>query len=115
MDWITSYFSYHLSNPLNIDAMAKRAHLSPSRFNDVFKRQYGVTPHQYLLDMRINHACELLHRSELSQEQITQYCGFSNIHHFSKTFKKKKGKSPGAYRKLGRLNGSDPREFPSQH
>ncbi|MBB6673443.1 helix-turn-helix domain-containing protein [Cohnella nanjingensis] len=98
LNWITSYFSLHLDQEVRIEDMARRANLSPSRFNAVFKEQYGVTPHQYLLDMRISHARELLQNTDLSQEQIAAYCGFADVHHFSKSFRKKMGLPPGRYR-----------------
>ncbi|WP_102711663.1 helix-turn-helix domain-containing protein [Paenibacillus castaneae] len=98
LNWITSYFSYHMNEPISVKDMAARACLSISRFNDLFKRQYGKTPHQYLVDMRVNHACELLQQEDLSQEHIASYCGFSDVHHFSRVFKSKKGVSPGRYR-----------------
>ncbi|MDG0812771.1 helix-turn-helix domain-containing protein [Cohnella rhizosphaerae] len=98
LNWITSYFSLHLDQNIGIEDMANRANLSPSRFNDVFKAQYGVTPHQYLLDMRIAHACDLLRNTDLSQEQIALYCGFADVHHFSKSFRRKLSMPPGRYR-----------------
>ncbi|KKC47103.1 hypothetical protein VE23_08020 [Paenibacillus sp. D9] len=98
LNWITSYFSFHLNEPLSVADMARRANLSHSRFHDLFKQQYGMTPHQYLLEMRINHACELLQNTKLTQQQVADYCGFSDIHHFSKTFKKKLGIAPGQFR-----------------
>jgi AraC-like DNA-binding protein len=96
--WITSYFSLHLHEPLSVEAMAQRSSLSPSRFNAKFKKRFGVPPHRYLLDMRIQHAQELLTTTILSQEEIAEYCGFADIHHFSKTFKRKVGLTPGAWR-----------------
>lgn len=98
LNWITSYFSLHMDQEVRIEDMARRANLSPSRFNAVFKEQYGVTPHQYLLDMRISHARELLRNTDLSQEQIAAYCGFADVHHFSKRFRKMMGVPPGRYR-----------------
>lgn len=98
LNWITSYFSLHLDQEVRIEDMSRRANLSPSRFSAVFKEQYGVTPHRYLLDMRISHACELLRNTDLSQEQIAAYCGFADVHHFSKSFRKKMGLPPGRYR-----------------
>ncbi|MBW7457266.1 helix-turn-helix domain-containing protein, partial [Paenibacillus sepulcri] len=68
----------------------------------LFKQRYGVSPHQYLLEMRITHSRELLQSSLLTQEEIASYCGFANIHHFSKTFKKRTGFSPGQWRDQGR-------------
>ena len=101
LNWITSYFSYHLNEPISVMDMARRANLSVSRFNTLFKKHYQMTPHQYLLDMRVKHACELLRQSDSTLEQIASYCGFADIHHFSKTFKSKTGQSPGLYRMAG--------------
>ncbi|GIP34970.1 AraC family transcriptional regulator [Paenibacillus sp. J2TS4] len=98
-NWITSFFHFNLSEPLSIADMALRANLSPSRFCTLFKLQFGTTPHRYLMELRVNHACALLQNSTLSLEEIASYCGFADIHHFSKTFKKKTGLPPGAYRK----------------
>lgn len=98
LNWITSYMSLHLNEPIRIADMAARAHVSVSRFHELFKQQYGSTPHQYLLEMRIRHACELLKQGELSHEQIAAYCGFADVHHFSKAFKKQVGMPPGHYR-----------------
>ncbi|GGD65832.1 AraC family transcriptional regulator [Paenibacillus nasutitermitis] len=102
--WIVSYFSVHLNEPLSIQDMAGRANLSPSRFSALFKERYGVSPHQYLMDMRITHSRELLQGSTLSQEEIASYCGFADIHHFSKTFKKRTGLTPGDWRNMRRKN-----------
>jgi AraC-like DNA-binding protein len=99
LNWITSYFSFHLADPLSLDDMARRAQLSPSRFSAVFKQQFGVPPHQFLLHLRITHAQELLHNSTFTTNEIASYCGFADIHHFSKSFKKITGESPGSYRK----------------
>jgi len=97
-NWITSYFSFHLSEPLSVREMAERANLSPSRFSALFKQRYGVSPHQYLMTMRINHAKDLLSTTELSQQEIASYCGFADIHHFSKTFKRLTATTPGQWR-----------------
>lgn len=99
LNWITSYFSFHLSEPLSLSDMAKRAQLSPSRFSVVFKEHFGVSPHQYLMRLRIQHAQELIKNSSFPIQEIAEYCGFADIHHFSKAFKKISGTSPGVYRR----------------
>ncbi|BBH21731.1 hypothetical protein Back11_30760 [Paenibacillus baekrokdamisoli] len=100
LNWITSFISFRLSEPLSIHEMARRAHLSPSRFSAKFREQFGTAPHQYLLNLRIHHARELLITSELRMNEIADYCGFADIHHFAKAFKKQVGIAPGAYRKM---------------
>ncbi|WP_227872283.1 helix-turn-helix domain-containing protein [Paenibacillus albus] len=99
LNWITSFFSFNLSEHLTVNEMAKRANLSPSRFSAKFREQFGIPPHRYLLELRIAHAKELLVSSELRLEEIAEYCGFADIHHFTKAFKKMTGAAPGSYRK----------------
>ncbi|NBC69831.1 helix-turn-helix domain-containing protein [Paenibacillus sacheonensis] len=99
MNWITSFISFRLSEPLSVQEMAARANLSPSRFSAKFKEQFGVAPHRYLLRLRIQHAMELLRDPDLAMEEIAAYCGFADIHHFAKTFKKETEATPGAFRK----------------
>ncbi|SFD54655.1 AraC-like ligand binding domain-containing protein [Bacillus sp. OV194] len=98
-NWITSYFSFYLSENITIEDMAKRARLSPSRFSALFREHFGMSPYQYLLQLRIQHAEELLINSTLKLHQIAEYCGFADAQHFSKAFKKNTGRTPGSLRK----------------
>jgi transcriptional regulator GlxA family with amidase domain len=95
--WITSYISFYFSEPISIEDMAKRAGISASRFQVVFKQSFGRSPHQYLLKVRIEHAQELL-KTFHSIQLVSEYCGFSDVHHFSNAFKKATGFSPAKYR-----------------
>jgi AraC-like DNA-binding protein len=99
LNWITSYFFSHLSESVSLNDMAKRARLSPSRFSVLFKEKFGVSPHQYFLHLRIQHAQELLKQEDYTMEDITQFCGFSDVPHFSNAFKKISGVTPGQFRK----------------
>ncbi|MDQ6418779.1 AraC family transcriptional regulator [Paenibacillus sp. LHD-117] len=98
LNWITAYFAFHISEPISVGDMAKKAGLSPSRFSVVFKQHFKMTPYQYLLKLRIEYAQELL-RDGLSLQQASEYCGFSDVHHFSKTFKSATGVNPGYYKR----------------
>ena len=99
LDFVPSYLSLRLHEPISVEDMAGRAALSPSRFSALFKARFGVPPHRYLLHMRVGHACELLTTTSLSLEEIAAYCGFADVHHFAKTFKRIAGVTPGAWRK----------------
>lgn len=105
LGWIPSYLSYHLGEPLSVADMAARARLSPSRFATVFREDFGSSPHQYFLQLRIEHAQELLKGTNLPLKQIAEYCGFADVHHFSKAFKQRVRQSPGAYRASLQSNG----------
>jgi len=111
LEWIPSYLSNHLQEPLSVGTLAERAHLSVSRFNVLFRRRFGRSPHQYLLDMRVGHAGELLAATALPLGIIAEYCGFADIHHFAKAFKRRTGMPPGEYRKVnGQTRNSAPHE-----
>jgi AraC-like DNA-binding protein len=98
LNWVTAYCSFHLAEPLSVADMAARAHLSPSHFSAIFRQRFGVSPHQYLLHLRVQRAQELLLTSHYSLAQISEQCGFADVHHFSKVFKRVFGLPPGAYR-----------------
>lgn len=99
LNWITSHMSLHLSEPLSVADMADRAGLSPSRFSRVFRDRFGSPPHRFLLHLRVQRAQDLLQHTGLTMRQISGQCGFSDVHHFAKTFKKVSGQTPGSYRR----------------
>ncbi|MFC5649177.1 helix-turn-helix domain-containing protein [Paenibacillus solisilvae] len=101
LNWITSYFAFHISEPITVSDMAKRAGLSSSRFTVLFKEHFGITPYQYLLKIRIEHARELLRKGEAIQT-VSEYCGFTDVHQFSKTFKAISGLTPGRFKQQGK-------------
>jgi AraC-like DNA-binding protein len=100
LNWITSFMSLHLSEPLSVSEMAARAGLSASRFSQVFRDRFGRPPHQFLLHLRVQRAQDLLHHTGLTMREISAQCGFSDVHHFAKTFKKLSGQTPGSYRRI---------------
>ncbi len=102
LNWITSHMSLHLSEPLPIADLADRAGLSPSRFSRVFRDRFGRPPHKFLLHLRVQRAQDLLQHTGLTMRQISAQCGFSDVHHFAKTFKKISGQTPGSYRRYNR-------------
>ncbi|WP_176705998.1 AraC family transcriptional regulator [Paenibacillus hemerocallicola] len=98
LNWVTSYCSLRLSERLTVEQLAHQAKLSPSRFTARFRQTFGQSPYQYVLRMRVQHARELLAGSTSTLPQIADLCGFTDIHHFSKAFKKSTGVTPGSYR-----------------
>jgi AraC-like DNA-binding protein len=101
LNWITSFMSLHLAEPLSVSDMAERAGLSASRFSQVFRDRFGRPPHQFLLHLRIQSAQDLLQHTGLTMREIAAQCGFSDVHHFAKTFKRISGQTPGSYRNTG--------------
>jgi AraC-like DNA-binding protein len=96
--WVASYLSVHLAERVSVEDMARRAHLSPSRFAVVFREMFGMPPHRYLLHLRLEYAKDLLRGTRLSLLRIAAYCGFTDTHHLSRMFKREVGLTPGAFR-----------------
>jgi AraC family transcriptional regulator len=91
---VTEYIQENLSQDLNIIELAAIAQISPYHFIRLFKNSIGKTPHQYILQSRIERAKYLLQHSQLSLSSIAAMVGFCDQSHFSKYFKRIMGITP---------------------
>jgi AraC-like DNA-binding protein len=73
--------------------------MSRSGFADEFKRTTGKAPMTYLLERRMDRACELLSRSSLKIKEVSALAGYSSQPAFSNAFRRWTGRASGAYRK----------------
>jgi AraC-like DNA-binding protein len=81
------------------EKLAGTGGMSVNAYARLFKDQTGYSPRKYLSRMRIEKACNLLHHSELSIDQIASACGFTDRYYFTRVFSQTMQTSPGAYRK----------------
>ncbi|PVC66090.1 AraC family transcriptional regulator [Priestia megaterium] len=88
------YMQDHYAESITLDELTRLSNLSSSHFINSFKQTLGVTPHQYLLKIRIERAKEKLQSSSLPLSEIAYELGFTDQSHFSKHFKKITGMSP---------------------
>lgn len=88
-----------LDEDLNLTTLAAEAGMSPFYFARAFRQEFGEAPHQYLLRRRIERGKELLLRTETSLVEIALATGFSSQSHFTSTFKRFVGVTPGEYRR----------------
>ncbi|PJJ61925.1 helix-turn-helix transcriptional regulator [Compostimonas suwonensis] len=86
------------SSPLNVEDLARGAHLSAGHLSREFRRIYGESPYSYLMTRRIERAMTLLRRGDLSVTDICFTVGFSSLGTFSTRFSELVGVSPRAYR-----------------
>ena len=80
-------------------ALAALGGMSVNAFARLFKDQTGYSPRKYLVRMRVEKACNLLHHSDLSIDQIASACGFSDRYYFTRIFTRTMNVSPGLYRR----------------
>jgi AraC family transcriptional regulator len=93
------YIRSHLSQDLSIIDLAQVAGMSPYYFLRLFKQSMHVTPRQYIIQMRIDRAKELLRSRELSISDISLQCGFTNQSYFANVFRQITDTTPKAYRR----------------
>ncbi len=86
------------AEPLDVAALARHAHVSPTHFIRRFKEAFGETPHQYVLSRRVERAQELLRNTQLSVTEICFEVGFQSLGSFSSAFHRVAGTTPTAYR-----------------
>ena len=86
------------AEPLDLDALARAAHVSPRHFSRSFRATFGETPHQYLLTRRLERAAELLRRTDHSVAEICFDVGLTSVGSFTTSFGRAYGMSPTAYR-----------------
>ena len=103
LQYIDTHFNQHIANT-DLSAIM---YLSPTYFSNLFTKQFGITPQQYIQQTRMNSAAILLFESNKNIREIAFSCGFESEAYFNRSFHKFMGISPGKYRKLaGTINGS---------
>jgi AraC family transcriptional regulator len=95
---VVEYIRSNLGKELSIVALARVAQTSAFHFARQFKLSTGVTPHQYVLEQRIERARQFLADPDFSVAGIAQACGFATQAHLTTVFRAHVGTTPGAYR-----------------
>ena len=99
MDYARQYFHDHYNEPINIEEYALSRHTSISLFMRNFKKVFGVSPKQYILNIRMNNAQNLLESTDYTVAEIAAIVGYDNSLYFSRIYHKQKGQAPSDYRK----------------
>ncbi|CAG9001625.1 MAG: HTH-type transcriptional activator RhaR [Candidatus Celerinatantimonas neptuna] len=90
------FIHHHLEQPITIDDICHEANLSKYHFIRMFKAQFGITPHQYVINCRINQAKKALEQG-VQTSMAAQQTGFSDLSHLSRRFKGVFAMSPRQY------------------
>lgn len=88
----------NISDPsFSVNKLASDIGYCPSYFRRIFNSEMGVSPKEYLLNIRIQYAIALLESGYYSIERVSELCGFTGSKYFSTAFKRIVGKSPSSY------------------
>ncbi|HUE26530.1 MAG TPA: helix-turn-helix transcriptional regulator [Solirubrobacteraceae bacterium] len=87
------------AQPLDVEALARGAHMSAGHFSREFRLAYGESPYGYLMTRRIERAMALLRRGELSVTEVCFAVGCSSLGTFSTRFSELVGMPPSTYRR----------------
>jgi AraC-like DNA-binding protein len=88
------------AQPLDVEALARGAHMSAGHLSRQFRLAYGESPYSYLMTRRIERAMALLRRGDLSVTEVCFAVGCASLGTFSTRFTELVGMSPNAYRGL---------------
>jgi len=95
--FIKDYIAKNYMNKISFNELASRVHLSRTYLSAMFNREVGVTFPEYLTQVRINKAIEIMRNKNINKTDIASLVGFSDYSYFSKIFKKHTGYSPSEY------------------
>lgn len=94
LDYIENNF---LTQKISIPFLADKCGISESYLKKIFIKIYGIPPSKYIIQLKMNFACDLL-RSELYNiTQISEKCGYTDLYYFSHQFKEYMGVSPTVF------------------
>lgn len=96
---VMAHLMAHFTEPVSLGAVASLAHLNEAAFCRYFKTRTGQTLTQFVTDLRLRYAADLLQKGEESVTQVGFQSGFESVSHFIQVFKKKHGQTPVAYRR----------------
>jgi AraC-like DNA-binding protein len=96
---VTDYLAAHLAEDIPLQILSDLVKLSRSYFSRAFKVSTGLAPHQWLLQARIAKAKQLLLETHRPLAQIAIDVGFADQAHFTRTFRRETGESPGAWQR----------------
>lgn len=104
-DIAVAFIKEHLSEDLSVKVVADAAFVSTDHLTRVFKKKFGMTVTDYILDRRMKLAGELLKKPDLRITMVSTSVGFNNYSYFTEQFKKYYGLTPRDYQKRYRQRG----------
>lgn len=94
LDWLHQNYD----QPLRLQPLCDIANLTESQLQRIFKRSTRMSLSQYVMQLRIGRACQMLAQTDHAMSRIAAECGFSDAAHFSRQFRASRGQPPSQFR-----------------
>ena len=94
-----AYIHTHFTERITLSELAELEFLSESRYRALFTSQFNQSPTEYIINLRMDMACNLLSQSDMSISHIAEKIGYPDVRYFSRLFKQKNYRTPSEYRK----------------
>ena len=91
------------SGQIKISHLASMSKMTTRYFGELFYVFFGMSPKEYIIQMQLETAKNLLISSSASVSEVAETCGFSDVYYFSKMFKKELGETPSMFRKMNKV------------
>lgn len=101
---IGKYISKNINEKITLEMMSEEFHFSKNQIINIIKKEYNMTPFEYLNSIKISMAEHQLEVTSDSNEKIALECGFNNYSHFYRLFYRKNGVSPSDWRNKKRIS-----------
>lgn len=95
---VKDYITKNYRDEIRLSVLAKLACMSESAFSRYFKLHTGRTVSEFIMELRLGYASRMLVDTTKSIAEISFLCGYNNLSHFNRVFRRKKGCSPGEFR-----------------
>ncbi len=92
------YIDNHYRENLTLESLAQAVHISKYHLAHIFSREYGISPINYMLSLRLQECRDLLRTTDYSVAQVARITGFSSPSYFSQRFRQAEGMTPAQYR-----------------
>ena len=96
---VVQYIKQHLTDQITVEKLSELACMSKATFFRMFKREFGLTPIEYIIQERLGEAKRLLRNPLSTVSDVCFRVGFNNTNYFQSLFKKYEGMTPGLYKK----------------
>ena len=95
---VKNHLKENYAHTIGLEEIAEKFHISPAYLSSLFSKNMGVTLFEYIINMRMEKAKELLRSTNNKISDICQQVGYENQRYFNQVFKKNIGTTPGNYR-----------------